>query len=132
MTNTPAKNVSTTQLKKELSQELKQLAITNSALKAGYGSRIEILPSVKGIEKIVEIMSLLHTRGEKIAIPIKMEFASPELWAVFENNPKVGKFFQQAAFKEELLKKHGYKKLKKYKMKKKTLPKPMLHKKKPF
>ena len=93
---------------------------------------MEVQPVAKGIENVVNIVKKLQLRGEKITIPIKLEKLSYDMRIMFELDPTVGKYFEQAALKQELLKKHGHEKLIKYRTRKKRLPRPRLPKKKPF
>ncbi len=107
MPNLPKKTISTEELKQQLLNELAYLASANRALKNGHGPKMETQPVAKGIENVVEIVKKLQARGEKITIPIKLEKLSYDMRTMFEMDPTVGKFFEQAALKEELLKKHG-------------------------
>ncbi len=132
MTKLPEKTIPISELKQQLLNELAHLASANRALKHGHGPKMEWLPVAKGIENIVGIIRKLQARGEKISIPIKLDALSPDMRTMLELNPTVGKFFEQAALKEELLKKHGHEKLKQYRTRKRKLPSPRLPKKKPF
>ncbi len=132
MPNLPEKIVPTQKLKKQLLQELAGLSSVNKALKAGYGPGIEQKPVMESVERVIGILEQLQARKETIKIPIRTEELSPELWGVFASNKKVGRFFEQATLKEELLKKHGREKLERYKTRKRRLQRPALHKKKPF
>ena len=126
MTKLPEKTIPISELKQQLLNELAHLASANRALKDGHGPKMEQLPVAKGIERIVKIVSQLQARGEKISIPIKLDALSHDMRTMLELDQTVGRFFEQAALKEELLKKHGHEKLRQFRTRKKRLPRPRL------
>jgi hypothetical protein len=120
------KNIPTEKLKEQLRGELAQFALTDRRLKAQQGPIMEQQPVAENIERIVKIVKKLQGRGEQIRIPINLAELHPDLRTMLEINPEVGTFFQQAALKEHLLKKHGREKLARYKARARRLPRPRL------